>query len=96
VRRPDKGLLGGMAGLPTSEWGAARLDEAAALEHAPVSALWDKLGEVRHVFTHFSLTLDVYAARAAPKGEGWWGDKSALPTVFRKAVELGERIGSSE
>ena len=26
--------------------------------------------------------------RAAPKGEGWWGDASALPTVFRKAVEI--------
>ena len=88
VRRPDKGLLGGMAGLPTSDWGGSRLDEASALEYAPVAAVWDKVGEVRHVFTHFALTLDVYAARAAPKGEGWWGDASALPTVFRKAVEI--------
>lgn len=90
VRRPDKGLLGGMAGLPTSDWGAARLDEASALKYAPVAAVWDKVGEVRHVFTHFALTLDVYAARAAPKGEGWWGDADALPTVFRKAVEVGK------
>ena len=91
VRRADKGLLGGMAGLPTSDWGAARLDEASALEYAPVSALWDKIGEVRHVFTHFALTLDVYAARAAPTGDGWWGDASALPTVFRKATEIANR-----
>lgn len=88
VRRPDKGLLGGMAGLPTSDWGATRLDEAAALEYAPVAAAWDRIGEVRHIFTHFALTLDVYAARAKPKGDGWWGEPSALPTVFRKATQF--------
>jgi hypothetical protein len=41
------------------------------------------------VFTHFALTLDVYVARAAPGGEGWWGDASTLPTVFRKAAVVG-------
>jgi A/G-specific adenine glycosylase len=88
VRRPDKGLLGGMAGLPTSDWLGEALDEASAMEYAPVAAVWDKVGEMRHVFTHFALTLDVYAASAAPANDGWWGDASALPTVFRKATEL--------
>jgi A/G-specific adenine glycosylase len=88
VRRADKGLLGGMAGLPTTDWNGARLDEASALQYAPVSALWDRIGEVRHVFTHFALTLDVYAADAAPPNDGWWGEPRALPTLFRKATEL--------
>lgn len=88
VRRPDKGLLGGMAGLPTTEWRDGAWDEASALEYAPVAAVWDKVGQVRHVFTHFALTLDVYVAKAAPPNDGWWGDVKALPTVFRKATAL--------
>ncbi|EKY29904.1 A/G-specific adenine glycosylase [Brevundimonas diminuta 470-4] len=83
VRRPDKGLLGGMAGLPTSDWGGAP-------EFAPpVDADWRAAGSVEHVFTHFSLTLEVYVA----KGEGdflWTPEEEAakaLPTVFRKALE---------
>ena len=95
VRRPDKGLLGGMAGLPTTPWGSERLERASALEHALALLAWDRLGEVRHVFTHFALTLDVYGAEGAASGEGWWGDAKALPSVFKKAAQLGvndERI----
>lgn len=87
-RRPDKGLLGGMAGLPTTDWRAEAWSRAEALKHAPAKAKWKHVGEVRHVFTHFALTLDVYAASAEPSGEGWWGDAKALPTVFKKAALL--------
>lgn len=90
VRRPDKGLLGGMAGLPTSHWGE-RVSEADALNGAPVKANWRRVGEVRHVFTHFALTLDVYAADGEATGDGWWGDDVALPTVFKKAAALGRK-----
>ncbi|MEZ6023258.1 MAG: A/G-specific adenine glycosylase [Hyphomonadaceae bacterium] len=86
VRRPDSGLLGGMAALPTTEWRAKRWPRAQALKHAPAAAAWRRIGQVQHVFTHFALTLDVYAAEAAPDGEGWWGDAVGLPTVFRKAA----------
>jgi A/G-specific adenine glycosylase len=89
-RRPDKGLLGGMAGLPTTDWGA-RLSEAEALKQAPAKVAWRRVGEVRHVFTHFALTLDVYAAEGEATGEGWWGDGGALPTVFKKAAALGRK-----
>jgi A/G-specific adenine glycosylase len=89
LRRPDKGLLGGMAGLPTTEWGE-RLSEADALQRAPAKAAWRSVGEVRHVFTHFALTLDVYGAEGKATGEGWWGDGGALPTVFKKAAALAQ------
>lgn len=89
VRRPDEGLLGGMAGLPTTEWRSAPWSRAHALKQAPVEAKWRRVGAVRHVFTHFALTLDVYAAEAELRGEGWWGAVSALPTVFKKAALLG-------
>ena len=85
VRRPDKGLLGGMLGLPTSDWNA--LPDVTP----PVSLDWHDAGTVEHVFTHFSLTLAVHVA----KGEGdflWTPEADAmasLPTVFRKALERG-------
>jgi len=88
VRRPDRALLGGMAGLPTTPWRGQTWTRAQALAHAPVRAKWKRIGTVRHVFTHFALTLQVYAARAQPTENGWWGDASALPSVFRKVAAL--------
>ena len=80
VRRPARGLLGAMAALPGSEWTEAR------------PATRDPLGTVRHVFTHFSLDLQV-ERRVEPMGEGWWQpleelDSAGLPTLYRKAAEL--------
>jgi A/G-specific adenine glycosylase len=89
VRRPDKGLLGGMAGLPTTAWRAKQWTRAEALKHAPGGGDWTKTGAVEHVFTHFALRLDVYSAATSPSGAGWWGDASVLPTVFKKAVRAG-------
>lgn len=88
-RRPDKGLLGGMLGLPGSEW---REDQIGEMSGAPVKTNWDHRGEVRHVFTHFSLTLQVWQGRLTskrPKGE--WrplSDVGGLPSVFDKAFKL--------
>lgn len=84
VRRPDKGLLGGMMGLPTSDWSAT--PEAVP----PASADWSAVGSVEHVFTHFSLTLEVHRA-TGQGGDFVWTPSAeaakALPTVFRKALE---------
>jgi A/G-specific adenine glycosylase len=86
VRRPDKGLLGGMLGLPTSDWSVEPPSVA-----PPVVADWREAGAIEHVFTHFSLTLTVWAADGA--GDFEWTDPdvalAALPTVFRKALERG-------
>ena len=79
VRRPAKGLLGGMAALPGTDW-----------DDAPLAPL-NTIATVRHVFTHFSLDLHV-VARGDPPVDGWWqpvdrlGD-AGLPTLSRKAVE---------
>jgi A/G-specific adenine glycosylase len=89
VRRPDKGLLGGMAALPTTEWREKKWSRAEALKYAPAAGAWKKIGVVTHVFTHFALTLDVYALDADASGDGWWADETALPTVFKKAALMG-------
>jgi A/G-specific adenine glycosylase len=87
VRRSDKGLLGGMLGLPTTEWGATPLPDADAIAAAPAVAEWRKVGEIEHVFTHFALTLSVYDAKGLMEAE-WTDDLSALPSVFLKAARL--------
>lgn len=91
VRRPDKGLLGGMAALPSTPWREAAWTEAEAVAHAPAEAAWRSVGVVRHVFTHFALTLDVWAGEGAADGE-WVAaealQRAGLPTVFRKAAAL--------
>jgi len=93
VRRPAKGLLGGMLGLPTSEWRETVWRAAEAAAAAPASGAWRHLGDVAHVFTHFSLTLSVYEAHdlRAPEGVIWMPREEAVagtPTVFRKALEI--------
>jgi A/G-specific adenine glycosylase len=94
VERPAKGLLGGMAGLPTSAWLDAPLSPGEARAGAPAPGDWRRLGSVEHVFTHFSLTLDVYETEIATRlAEVAWVDiavaRDSLPTVFRKALDLG-------
>ncbi|MFN3669884.1 MAG: A/G-specific adenine glycosylase [Brevundimonas sp.] len=84
VRRPDRGLLGGMTGLPTSDWSGTPGPAT-----PPVAADWRDAGSVEHVFTHFSLTLTVRTATG--EGDFLWTDPdealAGLPTVFRKALE---------
>ncbi|MBY9067731.1 A/G-specific adenine glycosylase [Hyphomonas sp. WL0036] len=89
VRRPPEGLLGGMLALPSGDWREGALPEAAP----PLKAEWVDTGEVRHVFTHFSLRLTVWTADVsrAPAGNGEWADpmeETGLPTVFAKALAL--------
>ncbi|HEY5290594.1 MAG TPA: A/G-specific adenine glycosylase [Caulobacteraceae bacterium] len=93
VRRPPKGLLGGMLGLPTGAWRAEPWTAAEALAAAPLGADWRLVGEVEHVFTHFSLTLTVYAARIeTPDAELAWTPMpealSTTPSVFKKALRI--------
>jgi A/G-specific adenine glycosylase len=89
IRRPPKGLLGGMLGLPTSEWRGAALSEAEALAAAPAKATWRSAGEVEHVFTHFSLSLRVMRAEGDADDVIWTRDLGALPSVFLKAARAG-------
>lgn len=96
VDRPDKGLLGGMTGVPTSEWINTQIDDTLLIESAPVKAQWKKHDQnVVHVFTHFALTLKIYSAQItqsmAVKAPYRWSSANgpegeALPTLFRKVI----------
>ncbi|MDP1617671.1 A/G-specific adenine glycosylase [Phenylobacterium sp.] len=91
VRRPPKGLLGGMLALPTSDWREARWSDAEALAAAPAAGDWQGAGEVDHVFTHFSLTLRLLRAEGDADDVIWTHrrDLDALPSVFLKAARAG-------
>ena len=89
-RRSPQGLLGGMLGWPGSEWGSE------FKELPPCEADWTPVaGEVRHVFTHFTLLLRLMTAEnlpllpppdylfVAPQEF----DPSVLPSLMRKAFD---------
>jgi A/G-specific adenine glycosylase len=91
-RREDRGLLGGMTEVPTTDW-TARQDGETGAEAAPFAADWRAAGEITHVFTHFELRLSVFRADVTrlERNDGWWApvtnlDAEALPTVMKKAV----------
>ncbi len=93
-RRPGKGLLGGMRGLPTSDWVAT--SGPTDKPTPPAQAPWQTLtAPVAHVFTHFALSLTVHVGTADRDCSGltdgeWWplaaiGD-AGLPTLFAKVA----------
>jgi A/G-specific adenine glycosylase len=93
VRRPPRGLLGGMLALPTSDWRATPWTPAEVRAAAPAAGPWRQVGEIEHVFTHFALTLQVWRAEGA-SGEGdlIWStrdDLGGMPSVFLKAARAG-------
>ncbi len=89
-KRPERGLLGGMLGLPTTEWGERKMiqhiDDFEASVNSGLS--------VFHVFTHFHLTLDIYFVVGccdARNPASFWVDATEIgtigfPTVFKKVV----------
>jgi len=94
VTRPARGLLGGMAALPTGPWELAH----PGLAGAPADLDWSvRPAAVRHGFTHFELVLDLAIARLAQSPpltlpEGRWVSLPALaaaglPTLFRRAAD---------
>ncbi len=93
-RRPAKGLLGGMAQVPTTDWDS-RKDGATEIEAVPFVGKWERKGNISHVFTHFTLQLEVYASTdTQPTGEGWWSTDpttEALPSLMVKAIQQAQK-----
>ena len=94
-RRPERGLLGGMIELPSTDWREGGPPDAAAVAaEAPARVAWRPVpGLVRHTFTHFHLDMRVVAGHTdgQPEGEGFWVPlarlgEHALPTAMRKLI----------
>jgi A/G-specific adenine glycosylase len=93
-RRGDKRMLGGMRGLPGTDW-----DAKAGIGGAPpVDGPWIALNQpATHVFTHFALTLTIHAlcvqSDCTARGDGeWWPlddlASAGLPSVFAKVARI--------
>ncbi|WP_336287935.1 MULTISPECIES: A/G-specific adenine glycosylase [unclassified Bartonella] len=89
-KRQGKKLLGGMTQIPNN----IGINDENGLQNAPFTANWQFKGQITHVFTHFSLKLNVYYINGVGEincENGWWCDihhlaKEALPTVMKKAI----------
>ncbi len=94
-RRPDRGLLGGMVELPSAGWDGARPPWP---ERSPFDLAFTRCEEdVRHIFTHFVLTLRIWRTEHpvpldfAVDAPFFWHPRSrlreaGLPGVMRKAA----------
>lgn len=100
--RPQKGLLGGMAEIPGAGFDT-HYEAGSAQTLAPIAARFEKIeATVAHVFTHFSLELEIYIAsaalnEAAPENCRWIGeqdlDRQAFPSLMRKVIAAVRNSG---
>lgn len=96
-RRADKGLLGGMLGIPHTPW---RDISWTVAEAGPPLPGFRPVGTYEHVFTHFALEQAVWKREATAaeivgmlRAHNDWQlvpfeEQKALPTVFRKALKF--------
>lgn len=91
-RRPEKGLLGGLLGIPGTPWTADGPDAETLEASRPLISDWRQAGQVRHTFTHFHLVLDIEILdleEPLPTNQGvWTPDDAALPTIFDKVRQV--------
>lgn len=101
VERPAKGMLGGMRALPDDGWRAGADGDGLP----PIAAQWQQHGApITHVFTHFSLQLQLMAAKPGSFNPDaladaiWWPvddlENAGLPSLFSKAA--GRKAGGSK
>ncbi|WP_336294749.1 A/G-specific adenine glycosylase [Bartonella sp. CB169] len=91
-KRQGKKLLNGMTQVPNN----IGVNEENGPYNTPFAADWQFKGQVTHIFTHFSLKLNVYytdSIREMKSKNGWWCDiyhlsEEALPTVMKKAISV--------
>ncbi len=91
-QRAPKGLLGGMLGLPTSDWGTSAPQKHPVFVESPESCKTF----VDYTFTHFNLQLHLYKAQVAnnklsEEDNMFWAaykqTEAKLPSVFKKAFK---------
>jgi A/G-specific adenine glycosylase len=82
-RRPDQGLLPRLYEPPTFGW-----EGPSTFPHDPM--FWEACGVVRHIFTHFSLEIQVFSSHGmdVPFPEGAWHSRASLPPLSSLAKKI--------
>lgn len=100
-RRPPRGLLGGMMEVPNAQWTQSVSDrppEQIAAELDLPAADWRKGAEIRHIFTHIDLRMQVYVAQS-PLDDNRTRvsladlDQTAFPALMRKIIQSAMQTG---
>jgi len=101
-KRPPKGLLAGLIGLPTTLWRQEPWDLTSeeTINYAPKGVdTWERFpNSIRHTFTHFHLELQIVKGRTTIFHPGIWSSvenlkSHALPTIMKKVIRaVSERI----
>ncbi|MBY0281646.1 MAG: A/G-specific adenine glycosylase [Alphaproteobacteria bacterium] len=91
-KRPTKGLLGGMMGVPTTPWEGESLNSEDLFEFEKDLKWHEVAKQVKHTFTHFHLYLTVKVGISPKLYKGDWIDLDhlpgvALPTVMKKVIK---------
>jgi A/G-specific adenine glycosylase len=100
--RPPHGLLGGMTEFPGTDWTEA-FEAGKACRAAPLRADYRKLPvQVSHVFTHFALSLEIFAANVGqqtqPPAQCRFVaaadlESEAFPSLMRKVIAVVRESG---
>lgn len=93
-RRPEKGLLGNMLGVPGHTWLEQSMEEALK-QPAPFDGNWQQVdGIIKHTFTHFHLEVILLKTTLSnrPASNHLWVPLEdvltiGLPTVFKKMAQ---------
>ena len=94
LRRPEKGLLGGMIGFPSYGWDKTALDiswiERIELDEGVLQM--QKADQISHIFTHFKAEIDVTTIQwpesmPLPDPLFWVPADTALPTLMAKILK---------
>ncbi len=99
-KRPERGILGGMIGLPTSDWvekkGFQSIQNPEFLNNMAVKDFGEGGLHITHSFTHFDLRLDLKHVRVSslPLQDGFFLINQndiggyGFPTLFKKALKF--------
>lgn len=86
-RRPDTGLLAKLWQVPNAGWEKSESTLPFTTSNS------SEIGKIRHVFTHFSLDLDIHLVDAMDtSGAGWFNlnNLPPIPTLMRKVINVLE------
>lgn len=93
-RRPEKGLLGGLWEAPHTGWENTPLPSR--IRSLIAQEKGTKCPPIRHVFTHFALTLDVQRIQLESQHPNWIGPTelaaTPLSTLMRKVLQSAETV----
>src|SRR5690606_17465913 len=91
-RRPEKGLLGGLWEAPHTRWGTTPLP--ATVQRIVESHRATACAPIRHVFTHFALTLKVQRIDVDSRQQSWIAPaevpETPISTLMRKVLKSAE------